>query len=484
MRITTTTAGKLGKTPLLVLCVAEGSKPSVPAGVKLPPGFTKNFDGKARSTSSTFATSGPAERVLLIGTGTELCDEGLRRVAAIAAQQAESLGAAKAVLVAPKGSKSLPGDRIGRALAEGAAMGAYRFDSQKSEPTKPKCSGVAIATDDAATKRGVKDGVSLAEANAFTRDLQNLPGNKMTPRDFAKYARQLAAGNSRITCKVMDEKQMAAMGMGLLLGVSQGSTEPARLLHLTYKPKGKAKGRVALVGKGLTFDAGGYSLKPPAKMDEMRYDMSGGAAVLGCFKALRDLDVPVEVHGIVGCSENLIDGNATKPGDVHTGMAGKTVEVLNTDAEGRLVLADCLTYTCRKVKPDTILDLATLTGAVIVALGHEVSGIFPSNDTLRDALIAAGERTGEACWPLPLLDVHKDAMKGKHADLQNIGSPAVGAGSSQGAAFLSHFVEGDVDWCHLDIAGTAWNTTNRDWVGGAAGSGVGARLLFEYLANR
>ncbi|MEM1451940.1 MAG: M17 family metallopeptidase, partial [Planctomycetota bacterium] len=244
-------------------------------------------------------------------------------------------------------------------------------------------------------------------------------------------------------------------------------------------------GRVAFVGKGLTFDAGGYSLKPPPKMDEMRFDMSGGAAVLGAMHALASgVDVPFEVHGVVPSSENLIDGNATKPGDVHTGMSGTTVEILNTDAEGRLILADALTYVDTKVRPDTVIDLATLTGAVIVGLGHEVSGMFSTSTDLRDALLEAGEATGEHVWPLPLLDAHKEGMKGKSADLANIGSPSMGAGPSQGAAFLAHFAGEGSDWAHLDIAGTAWNTRDRDWVGGSTGTGVGARLLVEYLLRR
>jgi leucyl aminopeptidase len=275
---------------------------------------------------------------------------------------------------------------------------------------------------------------------------------------------------------------MKKLGMGLLLGVSSGSREPARLIHLVYKPKGKAKGKVALVGKGLTFDAGGISLKPGKGMEEMRYDMSGGAAVLGAFHALASLDVPCEVHGIVPASENLPDGQATKPGDVHTSMDGKTVEVINTDAEGRLILADALAYTVKKVKPDTIIDLATLTGAVVIGLGHEVSGMFATTDRLRDALLAAGEETGEKVWPLPLLQAFTDNIKAGPADLRNLCTPNMGGGSSAAAAFLQQFV-GDTEWSHLDIAGTAWGQGARDYTGGSGGTGVGARLLVEYLRS-
>ncbi|MCP3915051.1 MAG: leucyl aminopeptidase [bacterium] len=488
MKVTAKDLGKLEKTPLVVVFVTEGVRPQLPAEAKVPAAFAKDYEAKPRATRTTFASSGPAERVLLVGLGAakKVDVEGLRRAGATAAKTAEGLGVARAVLRVDDKIAKLAGgpEVVGRALSEGAVMGSYRYSHGKSKPEKPKCAQLALHGSGAAFKRAVKKGAALAESNCFTRDLQNQAGNQMTPSALAAAARKLATRSPRITTKVMDEKGMRTMGMGLLLGVSQGSTQPAKLVHMTYKPKGRSKGKVCFVGKGLTFDAGGISIKPSAKMDEMRYDMSGGAAVLGAFHALASVDVPYEVHGVVACSENLIDGNATKPGDVHKGMNGTTVEINNTDAEGRLILADALTYTGKKIKPDTIIDLATLTGAVIVGLGHEVSGIFPTTDKLRDELVAAGESVGERCWPLPLFDMHKEGMKGKSGDLSNIGSPAMGAGSTQGAAFLSYFVDDDTEWCHIDIAGTAWNTADRGWVGGALGSGVGARLLIEYLETR
>jgi leucyl aminopeptidase len=302
----------------------------------------------------------------------------------------------------------------------------------------------------------------------------------MTPSDLAAAARKLAARSPRIRCTVLDEAAMKRLRMGLLLSVAQGSDQPARFIHLVYKPRTKARRKVALVGKGLTFDAGGVSIKPASKMDEMRFDMSGGAAVLGVFHALAGLDVPHEVHGLVPTTENVINGSATKPGDIHQAMNGTTVEILNPAAEGRLILADALAYAVAKVKPDVIVDLATLTGAVVVALGHELAGMFVTSDALRDALVAAGAETGEALWPMPLLDHHKEQMKGAVADLRNIAGGDMGAGASAGAAFLSHFVK-DTEWAHLDIAGTAWGGTNRDWTGGSQGSGFGVRLLMRWL---
>lgn len=484
MKLTSKAApARLAKTPLLVLFVTEEGKVRAPSGVSLPAAFTQAFEGKARATAVTWCGA-PAERVLLVGLGPKagVDSEGLRRAAAVAARQAEGLGASRASFWV----EGLAGDegRNGRALAEGAVLAAYRYTELKSSAPSTSLRAVELLGGGAAFRRGANKGRALAQANAFTRDLQNRPGNVATPRALATAARKLARDGDRITCKVLDEKAMAALGMGLLLSVSQGSSEPARLIHLTYKPKGRSRGKVCLVGKGLTFDAGGISIKPSGKMDEMRFDMSGGAAVLGVFHALTQLDVPVEVHGVVPASENLLGASATKPGDVHTAMDGTTVEILNTDAEGRLILADALCYAKAKIKPDTTIDLATLTGAVIVALGHELTAIYPSDDHLRDSLVAAGEVTGEAVWPMPLLQLHRDAMKGKSADLANISSPAVGAGSVTAAGFLRHFVPDETSWCHLDIAGTAWNTANRGWVGGAGGSGVGTRLLFEYLETR
>ena len=282
---------------------------------------------------------------------------------------------------------------------------------------------------------------------------------------------------------MLDTAALKKLGMGALLGVAVGSDEPPAFVHLVYKPRGRSRGRVALVGKGLTFDTGGISIKPAAKMWDMKYDMSGGAAVIGTFHALAEIDVAFEVHGLVPCSENMPDGRAVKPGDLVRAMNGTTIEVLNTDAEGRLILCDALSYAVAKVKPDVIVDLATLTGAVVVALGHEHSGLCSNSTRLRDELVAAGDEVGEKCWPLPLEQHHKDAMRGEVADLRNIALGDPGAGSSLGAAFLAHFV-GDTEWAHLDIAGTAWGSLNRDYTGGPMGSGVGVRLLVRWLESR
>lgn len=476
---------KLPETGMLALFVLEGSRPDLPSGVKLPAGALADFKAEFREARVVDAVSGPARRVVAIGLGQKeaLDAERLRRAAAIAVQKAEGAASESCALRIELDLVDRAGgaERLGAALAEGAILGAYRFDQRKSKPKPPKLRATTIVGP-RGLERGVERGLVTAAANAFVRDLQNQPANLLTPRDLASAAKGLAR-RGRVTCRVLTEADMKRLRMGLLLGVAQGSRQPPRLVHLVYKPRGRKKGKVALVGKGLTFDSGGISIKPSSKMDEMRFDMSGAAAVLGVFHALRTLDVPWEVHGIAPCTENMPGGAATKPGDIHRAMNGTTVEVLNTDAEGRLVLADALCYAVSKVKPDTIVDLATLTGAVVTALGHEMAGLFATTTKLRDDLVAAGEETGERLWPLPLLDVHKEGMKGSFGDLKNISGGDMGAGSSAGAAFLAPFV-GDTEWAHLDIAGTAWGGSPRDWVGGPMGSGVGTRLLLRWLEKR
>ncbi|MCB9916508.1 MAG: leucyl aminopeptidase [Planctomycetes bacterium] len=478
--------GKLPRTALLIVLAAEGEAPALPDGVALAPAALEDFRGEFRQVRLSDATAGAARRVLLVGLGKreDVDGERVRRAAAIAVKKAETVEAEDATFFVPEAVAAMAGgaSAFGSALAEGAVMGAYRYDGGKSAPKPAKLKKVATLGKGAALKSGVEHGVVLGEANCFTRDLQNKAGNQMTPTQLAAEARGLAKRSTRITCKVLEEAGMKALGMGLLLGVSAGSEEPAKLIHLVYKPKGKSKGRIAFVGKGLTFDAGGISLKPSKGMEEMRYDMSGSAAVLGAFHALAGLDVPYEVHGVVPSSENLADGKATKPGDVHVSMKGLTVEVINTDAEGRLILADALHYVCAKVKPDTLIDLATLTGAVVMGLGHEVSGMFSTCDELRDRLSAAGRATGEKVWPLPLEPAFVENLKDSPADLRNICSPNMGGGSIAGAAFLSQFVDGPA-WAHLDIAGSAWNQNARDYTGGKGGTGVGARLLVQYLES-
>ena len=466
------------KTDLLVVFSTEGEKPSVPKGVTISEKVLSAFSGKERETRLTDAVEGAAEQVLMIGLGAAGEAETVRRAAAIAVKKAEKIDV-KSLTFWMGGFQGKTAEDWGRALTEGAVMGNYRLDDFKSDARKTSLKKV-IVHGLADFKRGAKSGEMTGGGNVFARRLQDTPANKMRPQDLVSEARKIAAKSPRLSVSVLDEKAMKKLGMGALLAVSQGSSEPAYLIHLIYKPKKKAKRKVCLVGKGLTFDSGGISIKPSARMDEMKYDMSGGAAVLGTFEALAGLDREVEVHGLVPTSENMLDAGAIKPGDLVTAYNGLTIEVLNTDAEGRLILADALSYAEKKIKPDAMIDLATLTGAMVVALGHEITGAMGSDDSLIADLVKSGEATGEAVWPMPITDFHKEDMKGQVGDLKNIGSPSTGAGSCTAGAFLSHFV-GDVPWVHLDIAGTAWGATDRDYQGGAHGTGVGVRLLLDFL---
>jgi leucyl aminopeptidase len=473
------------RSDLDLLFVFEGEVPELPGKRKLAKAALGRYQGEFRSTRVVVDETGARLCLIGLGKAADVDAERLRRGAALAARQAELDGAAFAVLWVTGAVEHAAGGphAAGEALAEGALLGAYRFEQCRSKPRKAKLGELQLAGGSAEFRRGADLGRILAEANAYTRDLQNEPGNRMRPRDLAAEARRLVKGAPRMSARVLDAAALKRLGMGALLSVASGSVEPPVLIHLVHKPAGRSRGRIAFVGKGLTFDAGGISIKPSAKMWDMKYDMSGGAAVLGAFHALRRLDVPFEVHGIVPSSENLPDGAATKPGDLVTAMNGTTIEVLNTDAEGRLILADALCYVAEKVKPDTTIDLATLTGAVVMAVGHEFSGLFTASDTLRDALRKAGDAVGERLWPLPLEDFHKDWLKGTVGDLKNIHGTDQGAGASAGAAFLAHFAPPG-EWAHLDIAGAAWGGPARDWVGGALGSGVGARLLVRYLLDR
>ncbi len=474
-------AARLTKTELLVVLGKEGVKVTLPAGVTVPGIALETFGGTERETRLTDATGGPAKRVLMIGLGKgepEL--EVVRRAAAIAVKKAGKIGAGSAVVwTGAVFGKEAGG--FGQALAEGAMMGAYQLTDFLRKA--PRVVERLAIHGDAALLAGVGRGEITGGANCLARRLQDMPANHMRPRDMVSEARRIARGSAAIAVTVLDEKAMTRLKMGALLSVSRGSSEPAYLIHLAYKPAKKARRKICLVGKGLTFDSGGISIKPSAKMDEMKYDMSGGAAVLGVFQALAALKPDVEVHGLVPTSENMPDGMANKPGDVVTACDGTSIEVLNTDAEGRLILADALAHARRTIKPDVMIDLATLTGAVVVALGHELTGAMGNDEALIGALVESGKATGEGVWPLPILEFHKQDMKGKVGDLRNISSPGTGAGSSTGGAFLSNFV-GDIPWAHLDIAGSAWGATERDYQGGPLGTGVGVRLLLDYIEKQ
>ena len=364
-----------------------------------------------------------------------------------------------------------------RQIVETVEAKTYRFDELKLRAEKPTLKRVAVLAPDKdvakLTRRGVAVGDAIGSGIALARRLGDLPGNLCTPTYLADQARRLAKQHG-LKISVLEEARMKALGMGALLSVSRGSREPAKLIVLEYRAGGKET-PVALVGKGLTFDAGGISLKPAAKMDEMKYDMCGGASVLGTLHAVARLGLRINLIGVIPSSENLPDGAANKPGDVVTSMSGQTIEILNTDAEGRLILCDALTYT-ERFRPGVVIDIATLTGACVVALGEHASGLFSNNDVLAGSLCAAGEHSGDRVWRLPLWQDYQSQLDSNFADMANVGGRSAGAITA--ACFLARYAK-RFQWAHLDIAGTAWT-------GGKAKGATGrpVALLTEFLIRR
>jgi leucyl aminopeptidase len=442
------------------------------------------FHQPAKSACRRLATAG-------LGKAAGVDTEKLRRIAAVVQGHAAELGAGSFSLLVPSAVLAKVGAHAaGMAIAEGLHLGAYRYEPPRQQaPKAPKAQQCQIGVvgfakkDEQAFAAGLELGGVAAQATVFARDLENMAANLCTPSTLAKACKKLAGGRLRV--KVLDAAQCEKLGMGSFLGVARGSTEPPMFLVLEYRVPG-AKQNVCVVGKGLTFDTGGISIKPAAKMDEMRYDMCGAGAVLGLFHALQhgglgDHVPKSNIIGLIAATENCVGPDAQKPGDVVTAMDGHTIEVLNTDAEGRLVLADAICYGKKFYQPKQIVDLATLTGAVVVALGHEVAGIMGNDQKLCDALVAAGRQADEPLWQLPLWDCHKEQMKSKFADLANINGGQHGNGSIAGGAFLSYFA-GDTPWVHLDIAGTAYGGIAKDYYkSGAAGTAV--RTLLHWVRS-
>jgi leucyl aminopeptidase len=376
-----------------------------------------------------------------------------------------------------------------QAVVEGTILGLYRYRELKSkDPERVDPETFTLVEFDeeraAAVKAGAGVGWIVAEATCLARDLVNRPANYATPTDLAEAAMEIASGFDNMRCQILSEEDADELGMGAFLGVAQGSDEPAAFIVLEHNPGEKDLDTLVLVGKGITFDTGGISLKPADKMDRMRGDMGGGAAVLATLYAVGELELPLHVVGLVPATENMPSGQAYKPGDVLTALNGKTIEVLNTDAEGRLILADALAYAGR-FEPRAVIDLATLTGACVVALGQGVAaGLFSNQDSLVARLLAAAESSGERLWRLPLYDDYLDKLESLTADLANTGGRDGGVGAS--AMFLQQFAEG-YPWAHLDIAGMAFeerpNTPKRPPHLQKGGTGFGVRLLVQFLRD-
>ena len=425
----------------------------------------------------------PAERVLLVGCGNEaeISKRVLQQVTAGAIKKLQQSKISDAMLFLPE-MEIDDSDITSRVelLVIQAEHESYQSDTLKSDKKKKNISlqKITLFIPDRKklelARKALLTGQAIASGVKFARELGDLPGNICTPSYLADQAKDMAS-NYNMKASVLNEKAMEKLSMGALLSVSRGSRQPARLIILEHKGSDDNSAPIVLVGKGLTFDAGGISLKPASAMDEMKYDMCGGASVLGAMRAIAEMKLPLNVTAIVPSSENMPDGDANKPGDVVTSMSGQTIEILNTDAEGRLILCDALTY-AERYKPATVIDVATLTGACVVALGSHASAVFSNHDPLARELIAAGESSLDRAWEMPLWDEYDKQLKSNFADMANIGGPKAGAITA--ACFLARYTK-KYDWAHLDIAGTAWLSGEKK---GSTGRPVG--LLCEFLRKR
>ena len=441
-----------------------------------------DFQGKNGEILVLFDPPGlQCERLLLVGYGkAEDLDARKYRSACAAAVrklQAMNINVAMAWMLADE-VKNCDLESRARHLVEAMGGAVYKYShSGKQEKTRNIAVTLAVTTNIQAdiARQGMAQGQAVHSGVELARNLANLPGNICTPGYLARQARNLQKKYA-IKVKILGEPEMKKLGMGALLSVSRGSRQPAKLIVMEYRAGPKTQPPIALVGKGLTFDAGGISLKPASKMDEMKYDMCGAASVFGALVAAAELKLPINIVGVIPSSENLPDGDANKPGDVVTSLSGKTIEILNTDAEGRLILCDALTYT-KRFKPAAVIDIATLTGACVVALGHHASGLMANDQELADELLAAGDNSLDRAWQLPLWQDYQSQLDSNFADMANIGGPA--GGSITAGCFLSRFT-GSFKWAHLDIAGTAWRSGGK--AKGATGRVV--PLLTRFLINR
>jgi leucyl aminopeptidase len=441
-----------------------------------------DFAGKRDETALVYPT-GPAGRIMLVGMGKpdEVSRAAIRRAASVAAKRMRALGVAHGAFHLPSESRGgvSPAD-AGQAIAEGLAQGAWQYLDMKRPGDDRKAPlervDVLAPDDHEGLAAGHRIGSALGAGQTLARGIQVLPGNLCTPTYVGRAAEELATRHG-FAVTVLDKAAITREKMGALLAVAQGSVEEPRFIVLEYQ--GAEGAPIVLVGKGVTFDTGGISIKPAQNMEDMKYDMSGAAAVLGTFEVLGRLKPAVHVIGLIPSTENMPSGTAVKPGDVVTSHLGKTIEVINTDAEGRLILCDALSW-ARRYRPACVIDIATLTGAIVVALGNSAAGVMGSDDALVEEVRQAAERAGERVWPLPLWEEYRDLMKSDIADVKNAGGRP--AGSISAGWFLREFVDG-FPWAHLDIAGTAY--TDREDVTRVKGpTGIGVRLFSEFVLKR
>jgi leucyl aminopeptidase len=440
-----------------------------------------DMEGKAGSTRLLYRVPGvAAERVLLAGLGKDPGPKEYRDAVRAAASLLGDTGARDACFfLAEMPVRGCDAAWKARHLVLGASDALYRFNQMKSkkperEPLGRVVLGLSGRGAQSAYARGLSEGRAIAAGMDLARDLGNLPGNVCTPTYLADAATRLAR-EWKLAVEILERKDMERLGMGALLSVTKGSLQPPKFIVLRHNGATKGKPPVVLVGKGITFDTGGISIKPAAEMDEMKFDMCGAASVLGTLRAAAEMGLKLNLIGIVPAAENMPDGGASRPGDIVTTLSGQTVEILNTDAEGRLILCDALTYV-ERFKPQAVIDIATLTGACIIALGHVCSGLFSNRDSLARELLAAGSESWDRAWQLPLWDDYQDQLKSNFADFANIGGRP--AGSITAACYLSRFAK-KYDWAHLDIAGTAWRSGKEK---GATGRPI--PLLTSFLMKR
>jgi len=494
-------------TPLLALPVFEGeglaSEPARMVDQAMGRAVSRvldrgDFRGKPDETLVLYPAPGAlaAERVVLLGAGRRdrLDAERIRCIAGTAVRQAQRLGTrGLAILVDPlassdSGEGAPDAARVGQSLAEGGTLAAWAFRELKSpDPEETARSEVGSLTlmiagdalDPGAVQAGAEFGRVAARAENLARDLATRPGNVATPTYLASVAESLAAEHG-LNVTILDRAAMEEQGFGALLAVARGTDEEPRFIVLEYRGGNPDDRPLVLVGKGVTFDSGGISIKPAQNMEDMKYDMSGAAAVLGAVSAVATLGLPVNLVGLIAATENLPSGRALKPGDVIRTLAGKTVEVINTDAEGRLILADALAYAGR-FSPQAIVDAATLTGACVIALGHTAIGLMSDDDALASAVLEAGDRAGQRCWRLPLWEEYRRQLDSNIADIKNTGGRP--AGTITAARFLKEFVPEGVPWAHLDIAGTAYRDEVPPYLAKGA-TGVPTRLFIEWVRAR
>jgi len=464
------------KKPQLKVATADAAVQSVAADLLASGELT----GKSFETNLLHKPAGlKAKRLLLIGGGSakKFSAYELRRIAGTAVRTLKSRGIRSFSFVAPTG---IPAGEATRAIVEGAHVGNFDPDYYRSDRKDQKIDELTVVTggDQAALEKAAAEATIVGESQNFTRDLVNEPSNRMTPTILAERAKKMCA-EVGLKCEVYGADKIKEMKMGAFWSVAQGSDEPPALIVMTYEPAGvPEKPVLGLVGKGITFDTGGISIKPADGMEKMKYDMAGGATMIGAMRAIALLKPQVKVIGIVCATENMPSGHAQKPGDVQIAMSGKSIEIINTDAEGRLVLADGLYY-ARQLGCTHLVDAATLTGAVVVALGYANAGVFANDDAMYDRFHNANSRTGEKMWRMPLDDEYKEQIRSSIADMMNTGGRWGGAITA--AMFLKEFAE-DTPWIHLDIAGTAWMEDQKPWIAKGP-SGIALRSLVEFVKS-